>query len=131
MKSSNATRMYEDSIRNYGKHKLIPLVQSIYEFNPYTNINYFVEGLNESNIEELFYINGRLVDVIVDAADDGITKVLIRSSCEKHKFPLVYGFDEKGIVAIQRYDFPELINFLELDFTKEQLTELKRKNPNE
>jgi molybdopterin/thiamine biosynthesis adenylyltransferase len=129
MKPSNATRMFEDSIRNYGVHKLFPLIQGIYEFNPYTKVNYSTGGLQEENIHELLYMNGRPLDIIIDAADDGKTKILIRNFCKKHKVPLIHGFDEKGIFIIQRYDRPELNTYHEPDFTFEELDKLKKSNP--
>jgi hypothetical protein len=130
MKPSNSTRMYQDSIRNYGQHKLIPLVQSIYEFNPFTQLKYFEEGLQKENINDVLFINDRPVDIIIDAADDGKTKVLIREFCKKYGIPLVYGFDEKGIVAIQRYDKPELNTFKEPNYSMAELDNEKLKAPN-
>lgn len=120
IKPSNAPRLYTDSVRYYGVHKLRPLVENLYEFNPYLGIDIFEEGINQGNIEN--FLNG--VDVVVDAADDPRTKTLIHHHCEKNKLPLVYGFDERGSLIIQRYDKPELNSYSPPRFTEMELIEL-------
>jgi molybdopterin/thiamine biosynthesis adenylyltransferase len=126
MKPSNTPRMVMDSIRNYGCHKLVPLIHGIYEFNPFCRIESYLDGVQESNIDDFFGVDGSRLNVVVDAADDPKVKVLIREYCKKYKIALVYGFDEKGCIGIQRYDRPELICHNEPTPTLEELENLKK-----
>lgn len=121
MKPSNAPRMYADSIRNYGIHKLIPLVQTIYEFNPYAVIETYQNGINEGNLDFFF----KDIDVVIDAADDATAKTLIHNQCEKLRLPLVYGFDEMGSLIVHRYDRPELNTYNPPRFSLQDLADLK------
>ena len=124
MKPSNSPRMFCDSIRNYGEHKATPLAQSIYELNPYTNLKVYEDGITEHNIDQ-FIIGDKKVDILIDAADDGITKLRLRHYCQKHRIPLISGYDEKGALVIDRFDFYQSnIDFLskleELKLIKEE-----------
>jgi len=124
MKPSNSPRMFCDSIRNYGEHKASPLAQSIYELNPYTNLTVFDEGVTDNNINE-FIIGDKKLDILIDAADDGITKLKLRHYCQLYQIPLISGYDEKGILIIERFDlYKSNIDFLaqieELKITKDK-----------
>jgi molybdopterin/thiamine biosynthesis adenylyltransferase len=110
MKPSNSTRMYADGLRHYGRHKLIPLAESIYEYNPFATVKLYKEGLNNQNVHDFFFDDkDRPLDIIIDAADDGLTKILIRKICKEYKIPMIAGFDEKGAIIIYRYDKPEIL----------------------
>lgn len=131
MKPSNAPRMYQDSIKNYSKHKLTPLLEALYEFNPYIKINPFYNGLNTENLDDFFHFNNEKINILVDAADDGKIKILMRKYCKLHKIPLVTGFDEKGALLIERYDIPELLIEPQVTHSIEELERLKIKSPQE
>lgn len=131
MKPSNAPRMYHDSLRDYADHKLNPLIKGLFEFNPYIDIKAFHEGVNKKNIDDFFHIDGKKIDILIDAADDGSVKVLMREYCEKNKIPLVTGFDEKGVLMIERYDLPELLIEPKVNHTIEELEKLKISSPQE
>ncbi len=131
MKPSNAPRMYQDSLRNYSRHKLRPLTESLYEFNPFLNIKPYYDGVNENNIDDFFHINNQKIDILVDAADDGKVKIMMRDYCAENKIPLVTGFDEKGALIIERYDKPELLIESKVTHTIENLEKLKIDSPQE
>lgn len=125
IKPSNTPRIYCDSIRYYGEHKLAPLQQSIYEFNPYIKLDGFYEGFDKNNCEDFFNRDGKRPNLIIDAADDAATKILIREMCLKYAIPLVTGFDEKGCLIIERFDLEDfksnspVLDILELENLKQ------------
>ena len=131
MKPSNAPRMYHDSIRNYGKHKMEPLSNGMFEFNPYSKIKLYNDGLSSGQMDEFFTIEGEKIDILVDAADDGKIKLQLRDYCREKKIPLVSGFDEKGVLLILRYDKPDLLVEDHFDFNETTLEALKENDPNE
>ncbi|MBT4792528.1 MAG: hypothetical protein HON90_13230 [Halobacteriovoraceae bacterium] len=124
MKPSNTPRMYCDSLRHYGVHKIYPLMESIYEFNPYSNIQVFNEGMNEVNINYLF----NDADIIFDCADDPRTKLRIHSEAKKRELPLITGFDELGCLIVFRYDKPEIMVHHLPNFDIDEIEELKKTN---
>lgn len=129
MKPSNTPRMYHDSIRDYGVHKSIPLSRGLYEFNPYINLKLFNEGVNLGNIEEFLGVKDQKLDVLIDAADDGLIKLLLREYCKQHNIPLVCGFDEKGALVVTRYDREDLLIEKNYSFNKCDLLKLKKNDP--
>ncbi len=117
IKPSNGTRIISDSVVNWGLHKLDALKKDLYEYNPYLNLKLFNEGLNADNIEAFFQSNAQN-KVVLDAADDVPTKILIRKYCKKHKIPMLTGFDEKGVIIINRFDKEDVpIAFENEDFS--------------
>lgn len=129
MKPSNSPRMYMDSLRNYGGHKLTPLIESIYEFNPYCQVSPYYDGLHSKNAHQFFTPNGKNVDLVIDAADDPGTKVLIRDYCKRLKIPMITGFDEKGCLIIDRYDQAHLELSQAPNFDIDALKKLKSSDP--
>lgn len=130
IKPSNTSRIYADSIKGYGMHKLDVITQSMYEYNPYLEIETYYDGCNEHNLDN-FFNGARPIDCFLDAADDGITKLLFRKYCEKYSTPLVSGFDEKGAIIIHRYDIKPLLRDHNMKFSQKDLIELKHSNPAE
>lgn len=127
MKPSNAPRLYVDSIRGYGKHKLSPLAHSLYEFNPFLKLETYLDGFTPNNADEFFGINSKKIDALIDAADDAGTKILLRELCSRYKIPLITGFDEKGCIIIERFDFVEH-KMIAPNFTIAEVEELKSKS---
>lgn len=124
IKPSNTPRIYVDSLRFYGEHKLIPLSHNIFEFNPYIKIDMFLSGFDDSNSDSFFGKGEDQLDIVIDAADDANTKILIRKLCKEYKIPLVTGFDEKGCMIVERFD-QEGYHSVSPQFTKEELETLK------
>lgn len=131
IKPSNSSRIYCDSVRNYGDHKLKALAESLYDYNPYIKLNLFNEGIDRRNIDDFFNFDKKKIDILIDAADDGKTKLLLREYCRIYKVPLISGFDEKGALIVIRYDDDSLLLENEFDFDSDSLDALKKINPQE
>lgn len=127
MKPSNSSRMYQDSIRNYGTHKLLSLVESMYEYNPYLDIARFMTGIDKENLDSFFRFNGRKVDIFIDAIDDPLAKLEAEIYCKKNRIPVVRAFDERGALVILRYDLYDTP--LSVHLIAEELEELKKSDP--
>ncbi len=98
---SNTNRVLAGADR-LGVLKVEMAARTIYELNPYAEIELYAEGLTPENIESFF--SG--LDIVVDELDTLAVKYLIREQARKHKIAVVMAADngDNAVVDIERYD---------------------------
>jgi hypothetical protein len=85
-----------------GMLKVEMAARTIYEINPYAEIELHPEGLHPENIEEFF----KGLDIVIDELDNLAVKYLIREQAKKHKIAVVMAADngDNAVVDVERYD---------------------------
>ncbi|HUY62365.1 MAG TPA: ThiF family adenylyltransferase [Candidatus Paceibacterota bacterium] len=98
---SNTNRILAGADR-LGMLKVEMAARTIYEINPYTELELFPDGLTEGNIEKFF--DG--LDIVVDEIDNLALKYLIREQARKRRIPIVMGADngDNALIEIERHD---------------------------
>lgn len=101
--TSNLNRLRE-SLLNVGKPKVDLTARHIYELDPFSEVELFKDGVNESNIER-FFTEPKL-DLVVDEIDDFKMKVQLRIQAKKYGTPLVMftSLGDNILVDIERFD---------------------------
>lgn len=98
---SNTNRVLAGADR-LGMLKVEMAARTIYEINPYAEIELHPEGLTPENIEEFF--DG--LDIVIDELDNLAVKYLIREHAKKRRIAIVMAADngDNAVVDIERYD---------------------------
>ena len=98
---SNTNRVLAGADR-LGMLKVEMAARTIYEINPYAEVELHPEGLTPHNIGSFF----EGLDIMVDELDDLAVKYLIREQAKKHKIAVVMAADngDNAVVDIERYD---------------------------
>ncbi len=98
---SNTNRVLAGMDR-LGVLKVEMAARTIYELNPYAEIELFPEGISPENIDRFF----EGLDIMVDELDNLAVKYLIRQAAQKYKVPVLMAADngDNGVVDIERYD---------------------------
>ncbi len=112
LETANLNRVRE-SLPNIGLAKVDLASQSIWELDPFSQIQTFPKGLNKDNIDEFF--NDPSLSIIIDEIDDFKMKVLLRIKAKQNKLPLLMftSLGDNILVDIERYDLspqPEIFN---------------------
>ncbi|NNM83963.1 hypothetical protein HKL94_01985 [Candidatus Parcubacteria bacterium] len=98
---SNTNRVLAGADR-LGMLKVEMAARTIYEINPYAELELHPEGLTPDNIEEFF--DG--LDIMIDELDNLAVKYLIREQAKKKHIAVVMAADngDNAVVDIERYD---------------------------
>ncbi|PIR83303.1 hypothetical protein COU19_01035 [Candidatus Kaiserbacteria bacterium CG10_big_fil_rev_8_21_14_0_10_56_12] len=98
---SNTNRVLAGSDR-LGMLKVEMAARTIYEMNPYAELQLYPDGITEANINS-FFDN---LDIVVDEIDNIAFKFLIRKESKKRKIAVVMAADngDNAVVDIERYD---------------------------
>ncbi len=98
---SNTNRVLAGADR-LGMLKVEMAARTIYEINPYTELELYSEGLTPENIEDFF----KCLDIIIDEIDNLALKYLIREQAKKHRVAVVMAADngDNAVVDVERYD---------------------------
>jgi molybdopterin/thiamine biosynthesis adenylyltransferase len=106
LETANLNRLRE-SLANVGQSKVQLAARHIYELDPFSEVELFEEGVNESNIEQ-FFAEPKL-DLVVDEIDDFKMKVRLRLHAKKHGVPLVMftSLGDNILVDVERFDLDQ------------------------
>ena len=98
---SNTNRVLAGADR-LGMLKVEMAARTIYEINPYAEIELYPEGLTLENIGGFF----EGLDIVIDELDNIAIKYLIREQAKKHRIAVVMAADngDNAVVDIERYD---------------------------
>ena len=98
---SNTNRVLAGMDR-LGVLKVEMAARTIYELNPYAQIELYPEGISQENIDQFF----EGLDIMIDELDNLSVKYLIRQAAQKYKVPVLMAADngDNGVVDIERYD---------------------------
>lgn len=84
---TNLNRQLYATVKTIGKYKVLSAKERLKLVNPETKVNLFLERITEENGFEI--LKGH--DVVIDAVDDILTKLLLEKICEDLGIPLVHG----------------------------------------
>ena len=98
---SNTNRVLAGADR-LGMLKVEMAARTIYEINPYAELELHPEGLTPENIEDFF----EGLDIVIDELDNIAVKYLIREQAKKHRIAVVMAADngDNAVVDVERYD---------------------------
>lgn len=104
LETTNLNRVYA-AVSDLGLLKLQIIAKQIYELDPYWNLNFNVEGLNNRNLKE-FLLGEKRVDLVIEAIDDLKMKVRLRLAAKKYHIPVVMftNLGDSVMIDIERYD---------------------------
>lgn len=85
-----------------GMLKVEMAARTIYEINPYAELELHSEGLTPENVAS--FVEG--LDVMIDEIDNLAVKYLIRQETKKRRIPVVMAADngDNAVVDVERYD---------------------------
>jgi molybdopterin/thiamine biosynthesis adenylyltransferase len=84
---SNFNRQLISGLDTLAKEKSYSAKKRVRNINPYVNVNAFNEELNENNVEKIIEDS----DVVVDALDNLVTRVIVSRAAKKLDIPYVHG----------------------------------------
>ncbi|MFZ1075094.1 MAG: ThiF family adenylyltransferase [Minisyncoccia bacterium] len=98
---SNTNRVLAGADR-LGMLKVEMAARTIYEINPYAELELYSDGLTSENLEQFF----QGLDIVIDEIDNLAVKYLIREQAKKHRIAVVMAADngDNAVVDIERYD---------------------------
>lgn len=98
---SNTNRVLAGADR-LGLLKVEMAARTIYEINPYAELELYPDGISPENISEFF--DG--LDVVIDEIDNLAVKYLIREHAKKHRIAVVMAADngDNAVVDVERFD---------------------------
>ncbi len=104
--TSNLNRLRE-SLLNVGKPKVDLTARHVYELDPFSEVELFEQGINESNIGQFF--TSPKLDLVVDEIDDFKMKVQLRLQAKKHGVPIIMftSLGDNILVDIERFDLDQ------------------------
>lgn len=88
--------------QNVGIKKAIVAARQIFEINPYSEIELYLEGVNDKNADQI--LSGS--DAVIEETDDPYWKLRIRELARPRGLPVLMATDngDGAIVDIERYD---------------------------
>lgn len=109
---SNLNRI-RASVVNLGQNKTHLTAQQIYEVNPYAKLSLFDQGIQPSNLKS-FLLDDPPVDLLIDEADDLVTKHYLRLAARALGIPLIMTTDNgyESNTSILRFDLNKNIGNL-------------------
>lgn len=105
---SNTNRILAGADR-LGMPKVEMAARTLYEINPYAEIELYTEGLTPKNIERFF----KGLDIVIDEIDNLAVKYLIREHAKKRRIAIVMAADngDNAVVEVERHDLPSSPKF--------------------
>ena len=80
--------------------KWVVAARTIFEFDPYFNIEIYEDGVDAANVRD--FLAG--CDVVVDACDSLAVKAQLRLEAMSQGCPLVMDTNDRGMLDVERYD---------------------------
>ncbi|MDR2544726.1 MAG: HesA/MoeB/ThiF family protein [Methanobrevibacter sp.] len=84
---SNLNRQVMSSLDGLGRDKTLVTKEELRKINPYVETNRINQEVNEDNVEEI--IEGS--DILIDAVDNLITRVILTRAANKLNIPYIHG----------------------------------------
>ncbi|MDQ6480755.1 Rv1355c family protein [Dyadobacter sp. LHD-138] len=99
---SNLNRI-KTGIQNIGLNKCVVTAREIAEIDPFIEIECYLEGVTEDNIEA-FLLEGGKLDILVDECDELDIKLLCRNEAKKYRIPVLMETSDRGMLDVERFD---------------------------
>ncbi|MDL2271260.1 HesA/MoeB/ThiF family protein, partial [Methanobrevibacter sp. OttesenSCG-928-I08] len=126
---SNLNRQVMSSIDTLNLSKSEVTKEKIRLINPYVKVNAFTEEVNENNIEKIV----KDCDVVIDALDNILTRIIISRYAYKNKIPFIHGAIHGTMGQLTTFT-DETISYEELfslnSFNKELNSEIRKEIEN-
>ncbi|MBZ9570872.1 HesA/MoeB/ThiF family protein [Methanobrevibacter sp. TMH8] len=118
---SNLNRQLISGLDTLGKEKSYSAKERIRNINPYVEVTAFNEELNEDNVEEVIGDS----DVVIDALDNLVTRVIISRAAKKLGIPYVHGaiHGTMGQVSVYTPETKSYEEMFQLPSTNKKLNE--------
>jgi len=87
-------------VHSLGVNKAILTARAIFEFDPYSNVSIFPEGVTDDNID--VFLEG--LDLVFEESDDLRMKVRLREHARRRRIPVLMGTSDRGLIDIERFD---------------------------
>ncbi|MBC7118580.1 HesA/MoeB/ThiF family protein [Methanothermobacter tenebrarum] len=84
---SNINRQLMSNFHNIGKPKVTVTQERIWKINPFIEIETFNCEVNEDNVNTIIENS----DVVIDAMDNIISRIIVSRECKRSKIPFVHG----------------------------------------
>lgn len=84
---SNLNRQTLSSLSDVGLSKSEVGKEKVRLINPYTKVSYFNEKVTEQNIGKI--VEG--CDIVIDALDNILTRIIVSRYCNENKIPFIHG----------------------------------------
>lgn len=104
LSSTNLNRL-RAPLWDVGRSKVHIAAEQIYSIDPYTNVEIYDQGVNDSNIET-FLGGGAPLDAVVDEIDDFRMKAQLRVKARAKRIPvlMVTSLGDTVLVDVERFD---------------------------
>lgn len=102
--TTNLNRIHT-SVSEIGTKKSDITARRIYEINPYADLDFYGDGVNEQNLKSFLSLDP-VPKVIFEAIDDFEMKVRVRVAAKEHRIPVVMltNLGDSLLIDIERYD---------------------------
>ncbi len=122
---SNLNRL-KTSLDQLNMNKAIITAQSIWEMDPFLEIEIFENGVNQDNIEDF---KKHKVDLIIEECDSLEIKYLVRLFAKKNKIPVIMETNDKCLIDIERFDLEPDLPILYNVFNNYTFDEISQLSP--
>ena len=118
---SNINRQLMSSFYSVGKSKVNTTYEILKSINPFVNITAFEEELDENNIEKIVKDS----DIIIDALDNLITRIILSRYAYESDIPFIHGaiYGTMGQVSVFTKDTPTYEELFKLPSMGNELTD--------
>jgi molybdopterin/thiamine biosynthesis adenylyltransferase len=99
---SNMNRI-RTATHEIAERKTVIAARQIFEFDPYTSVSLFHEGLTPDNVDA-FLGGDQPVDLVVDECDGIGVKFLVRYRARAMRLPLLMETSDRGMLDVERFD---------------------------
>ncbi|MGZ7067275.1 MAG: HesA/MoeB/ThiF family protein [Methanobacterium sp.] len=118
---SNINRQLMSSFYSVGKSKVDTTYEILKSINPFVNITAFEEELNEDNVRKILDCS----DIVIDALDNLITRIIVSRYAYGSKIPFIHGaiHGTMGQVTVFNKHTPTYEELFKLPSLDKDLTE--------
>ncbi len=99
---SNLNRL-RAGVADLGLNKAVLTARQIYEIDPYAQLELFVDGVDDSNLDA-FLDGGDKLDLVFDECDDLAMKIRVRERARQLRIPVLMETSDRGLIDVERFD---------------------------
>lgn len=99
---SNMNRL-RAGVHDIGLNKAVLTAREIYEINPYARVEAYLNGIDDSNIDQ-FMAGERKLDILFEECDDLPMKIRLREKAREYGIPVLMETSDRGLLDVERFD---------------------------
>lgn len=96
---SNMNRLHT-GVQDLGLSKPVLVARQIFEVDPYSRIELFLDGITKENMDR--FLSG--LDLLFEECDELSVKVRLRERAKDLRIPVVMDTSDRGLIDIERFD---------------------------